>query len=68
MQKQEDCIGCGACAAIDPADWALKGDKAELIGSKKEGDYFVKIVSVAGANQDAANACPVSCIKVQEQK
>jgi len=67
-QKQVDCIGCGACAAIAPSDWVLKGDKAELVGSKQEGELFVKEVENAGANQDAANACPVGCIKVEEKK
>jgi len=67
-QKQEDCIGCGACAAIAPADWKLNGDKAELIGGKREGDVFAKVVENVGANKDAANACPIGCIKVEEIK
>ena len=64
-QDQDACIGCGACAAICPKDWAFKGDKAELIGSKKEGKLFVKVVSDAGCSKEAANACPVQCIKVE---
>jgi ferredoxin len=67
-QDQDACIGCGACAAICPADWELKGDKADLIGAKKEGKKFVKIVKAAGCNKDAANACPVKCIIVEETK
>ena len=67
-QDQEICIGCGACAAICPNDWNLKGDKADLIGAKKEGNLFVKVVKEAGCNKDAANACPVKCIKVEEMK
>lgn len=64
-QDQDACIGCGACAAICPIDWSLKGDKAELIGGKKEGKVFVKIAKDAGCSKDAANACPVKCIKVE---
>ena len=65
-QKQGDCIGCGACAAIAPNDWKLDGDKAVLIGAKKEGDLDVKVVTNVGSNEDAANACPVRCIKVEK--
>ncbi|MCX6800734.1 MAG: ferredoxin [Candidatus Diapherotrites archaeon] len=65
-QKKADCIGCGACAAVDPADWKLEGDKAELIGSKKEKDLYVKIVKEIGANQDAADSCPVKCIAIKK--
>ncbi|MFA5125901.1 MAG: ferredoxin [archaeon] len=65
-QDQEACIGCGACAAICPANWVLNGDKAEILGAKKEGKVFVKIVNEAGCNNDAANACPVKCIKVEQ--
>lgn len=67
-QDQSACIGCGACAAICPNEWAFKGDKADLIGAKKEGNLFVKVVANAGCNKDAANACPVRCIKVEETK
>ena len=69
-QDQSACIGCGACAAICPTDWKLEGDKAILIGAKKEGakNVFVKIAKDAGCNKDAENACPVRCIKVEETK
>ena len=51
------CIGCGACAAICPDNWELKGDKAKpkTLAPKE-----------VGCNQDAADGCPVSCIKVQK--
>ena len=65
-QDIDACIGCGACAAICPKDWEFKGDKAELIGSKKEGKLLVKEVSDAGCSTEAANACPVQCIKINK--
>jgi ferredoxin len=65
IQDQNECIGCGACAAICPTGWALKGDKAELIGGKKEGNVFAKTVKDAGCSKDAENACPVKCIKIE---
>ena len=67
-QNHEICIGCGACAAIAPSDWTMNGDKADLIGGKKEGKLIVKVVKDASASKDAANACPVKCIKVEESK
>ena len=67
-QNHDECIGCGACAAIAPTDWKMDGDKATLIGSKKEGNILTKIVASVGANEDAANACPVRCIKVEQTK
>lgn len=64
------CIGCGACAAIEPKHWVMNGDKSDLIGSKSgldgnpERQY--KIVDELDGNQDAANACPVPCIFVKK--
>ena len=65
IHEKDICIGCGACAAICPSDWTMEGDKATLIGGTKEGKNFVKTVKDVGGNKDAANACPVKCIKVQ---
>jgi len=55
VQKIEDCIGCGACVSICPSNWELKGSKARP--KKTELDAI-------GCNQEAANVCPVQCIKV----
>lgn len=67
IQKQNDCIGCGACAAIAPNDWKLDGDKAVLVDGNCDGEMTCsKTVEAAGANQDAANACPVKCIIIEE--
>ena len=67
IQKQNDCIGCGACAAIAPNDWKLDGDKAVLVDGKcDEKMVCSKTVEEVGANQDAANACPVKCIIIEE--
>jgi len=67
-QDNDTCIGCGACAAICPSDWKMDGDKAVPIGAKKEGKLLVKVVKDAGCNKDAASACPVKCIKVDQMK
>ena len=69
---KEICIGCGACAAINPTDWVMEGDKSHLIESNKEnGEHGVqefKIVddSKMKQNQEAADACPVPCIFVKK--
>ncbi len=72
-QHKELCIGCGACAAIDPENWIMKGDKSELIGGKKSTDgnaeHFEKTVAddKVGGNTDAAKACPIPCIFVKKE-
>ena len=69
---KEICIGCGACAAIDPDDWIMEGDKSHLIDSDKidtdNGPGEGKIIdeSELSKNQEAADACPVPCIFIKK--
>ncbi len=65
-QKHDECIGCGACLAIDPDNWELNGDKADLKDAKVEGDTQTKEVAEVGSSKDAAASCPVNCIIVEE--
>jgi ferredoxin len=61
------CIGCGACAATCPAHWEMQGDKSHLKDSKElEGDVFELETDDVGCNKEAAENCPVQCIKVEE--
>jgi ferredoxin len=67
------CIGCGACAAIEPKHWVMEGDKSHLISSEKsegnpDGVWEVKEVKDLELNQEAADACPVPCIFVKKAK
>ncbi|MBI2597956.1 MAG: ferredoxin [Candidatus Diapherotrites archaeon] len=68
------CIGCGACAAIEPKHWKMEGDKSHLNGSqKKDGnpDGVWEIKEVEGdleLNQEAADSCPVPCIFIKKLK
>jgi ferredoxin len=70
--QKEICIGCGACAAINPDDWVMEGDKSHLIDSQKEqgqnGEQEFKIIEEEklSQNQEAADACPVPCIFVKK--
>jgi len=56
-QDHGACIGCGACAAICPDNWKMGADgKAAPIKTD---------LADVGCNQQAADACPVQCIKVK---
>jgi len=56
-QDVEACIGCGACVSICPDNWVMKGSKSKP--KKTE-------LNDLGCNQEAADACPVQCIKIKE--
>ena len=57
-QDKNACIGCGACAAICPDNWEMDGGKAKPIKTE---------MTDVGCNKEAANACPVQCIKIEEK-
>jgi len=67
IHEIEKCIGCGSCAAVCPANWELGEDgKAHTLGAKKNpvnGNEELEIKQI-GCNQDAADICPVQCIKI----
>lgn len=50
------CISCGSCANVCPSNWEIKED-GKSMPKKTELDD-------PGCNQDAADACPVQCIKI----
>jgi len=64
------CIGCGACAIVEPKHWGMEGDKSKLKdAAQKQGEngaMEVKVVENLDKNQDAADACPVPCIFVKK--
>ncbi len=51
------CIGCGACVAACADNFEMDGDKA-IVKNAEVGEI--------GTNQEAADGCPVTCIKVTE--
>jgi len=57
VQRVDECIGCGACASVCPANWEMKGDKSHP--KKKQLDDL-------GCNQEAADVCPVQCIEIKK--
>ncbi len=55
---KDTCIGCGACTvACD--NFILDGDKAKPVKTE---------VDELGCNQDAADGCPVSAIKIEKKE
>jgi len=53
----DKCIGCGACVAACEASFEMQGDKA-IVKTPEVDDI--------GCCQEAADGCPVECIKVTE--
>ena len=51
----DECIGCGACVAACEANFEMDGDKAKVKNAE---------VKESGCSQEAADGCPVNCIKV----
>ena len=70
IHEREICIGCGSCAALCPKYWEMAEDgKSRLINSKKDektGNFEVEVTEL-GCNQDAADSCPVNCIKIAKK-
>jgi ferredoxin len=69
IHSKNDCIGCGACAAICPDFWEMHGDKSSLKKSKEtEGKYTLELndSKEIECNKQAESSCPVSCIKIEE--
>ena len=67
----EKCIGCGACASIDPDKWEIdeitgKARLKESSSSKDEKDVFILKVKELEKYQDVADNCPVDCIFVKK--
>lgn len=62
------CIGCGSCQALCPKYWEMADDaKVNLLGSKKlEGEKYELEVEDPACNQQAVEACPVQCIRIEK--
>lgn len=58
IHEIDKCVGCGACVAVCPNNWEYKGNKVVPKNTK---------IEEIGCNQEAANVCPVSCIKIEKE-
>lgn len=56
-QVVEDCIGCGACAAVCD-NWEM--------GSDGKSHPKATEVEELGCNKEAADVCPVGCIHIKK--
>jgi ferredoxin len=69
---KEECIGCGACAAVSPDFWEMDDEgMANLKGSKNKGDHWEIVIESEvdkATNEEAADVCPVSIIKLKEEE
>lgn len=67
---KKECICCGACAAICPDFWEMDEEGfAQMKGGSPVNDHWEMIIdSLADktSNQEAADACPVQIIKIEE--
>jgi ferredoxin len=72
LHFKEECISCGACAAICPEFWEMDEEgMAQLKESKPVEGHWERIIETEDArsrNQEAADACPVTIIKLEEIK
>ena len=67
---KKECISCGACAAISPEYWEMDEEgMAQLKKAVPVNDHWerqIETEEARAANQEAADCCPVSIIKVKK--
>tara|TARA_Y100000310_G_C20641550_1_gene794225 strand:+ start:1285 stop:1521 length:237 start_codon:yes stop_codon:yes gene_type:complete len=65
---KEDCISCGACAAISPEFWEMDEEgMAQLKGSKKMEGHWERVIDSEDSRaqiQESVDVCPVQIIKL----
>jgi len=57
IHNREKCAGCGACVSVCD-NWEI-GEDGKAKPKKTE-------VEEVGCNKEAADVCPVQCIKIEE--
>ena len=72
IHLRDQCISCGACAAVTPEFWEMDDEGlATLKGSKKVNTHFELDIATEEAkakNQDAVDVCPVQIIKIEKKE
>ena len=67
IHDRDNCIGCAACSMVCPKFWSMGGDgKADLKDAK---DNVLEISDEdLDCNKEAAESCPVSVIRVEDEE
>jgi ferredoxin len=71
VHEKYKCIGCGTCISVCPSLFKMGSDgraylKEPDIEYNKEREEEVKIVEQAGCAKEAADICPVQCIRIEK--
>jgi len=68
---RQNCIGCGACAAVAPEHWEMGPDgKSDIIECTKRQDGWQEKQIESGEyekNRLAADSCPVNVIHIKRE-
>lgn len=68
QHDRPNCIGCSACAAINPKFWKMDDDgKSDVVGSSKDEKGWEHLdldEEDFQSNKDAADSCPVNVIHI----
>jgi ferredoxin len=69
MHQRDKCIGCNSCVENSPRRWKMSEEdgKADLIGGKRKGEFFVLETDDSDKESDskAADDCPVRIIHIK---
>ncbi|MBU1201981.1 MAG: ferredoxin [Nanoarchaeota archaeon] len=70
VYDRERCISAVTCVHLNPENWVMnrKDAKADLKGSKKEGDKWILETEMTRYLQMAAEQCPAQVIEVYDLK
>lgn len=60
-QNRDFCVGCGRCQMLCPDNWEIDDDDFKAKPKKEIIDETEHQI-----NQQVADECPVSCIKIEE--
>jgi len=62
--EKEKCIGCGTCEALCAQYFEMQEGRSHLKGGRGAGENEEVEVKSEGCVKEAAEACPVGCIRI----
>lgn len=69
IHQRKECIGCGSCVVVCPRFWKMAEDgKSELLNARFDPKRQEAVLEIAdpGCMLEAAEICPVQCIKIKK--